>query len=43
MIEKNINVETKTSFKSPSKIKKIDFRYVKNYRLAKKDKTNCYH
>lgn len=39
MVEKAINAEVKTSIQPLFKTKKIDFRYLKDYRLsAKKDK-----
>lgn len=39
MIEKAIDVKAKTSLQPASETRKIDFKYLKNYRLlAKKDK-----
>lgn len=43
MIEKTINAEANTSLQQPSGTKKIDSRYLKNYRLSVKqykDNTN---
>lgn len=38
MVEKIVNVKVKTSLQQISKIKKINFRYAKDYKLTKKDK-----
>lgn len=45
MIEKTVDVKAKASFQPSSKTKKIDFKYPKGYKLAKKDKdkTNWDH
>lgn len=40
MVEKDVDVEVKASFQSPSKIKKIDIRCLKGYRPTKKDKSS---
>lgn len=36
-MEKTVNIEAKTSLQLPSKIRKIDFKCLKGYKLAKKD------
>lgn len=38
MIEKTINVKAKASLQPLSKIREISFKYLKSYRLVKKDK-----
>lgn len=38
MIEKVIDIKIKKNLESFLKITKIDFKYLKNYKLAKKDK-----
>lgn len=40
MIEKIINIKAKTSLQELLRSKKIDFRYLKTHKLAKKDKLN---
>lgn len=40
MVEKTINIKAKASLQLSSKIKKIDFKYSKRYKPAKKNKTN---
>lgn len=40
MVEKVVNAEVKKSLQPPSRTKEINFRYPKDYRPAKKDKTN---
>lgn len=39
-MEKTINIKIKISFQLPLKTKEIDFRCLRGYRLAKKDKIN---
>lgn len=41
MVDKAINVKIKASFQPPLGIKKTDFRYLKGYKLAKKDKNKA--
>ncbi len=45
MVEKAVNIKIKVSFQPLSKIKEIDFRCLKGYRLIKKnkDKVNWEH
>ena len=38
MVEKTFNAKAKTSLQLLLRIKKIDFRYSKNYKSIKKDK-----
>lgn len=40
MVEKTINIKVKSSFQPLLKTRKINSRYLKCYKLAKKDKTN---
>lgn len=40
VIKNAIDVKAKTSLQLPSKIKKINFKYLRGYRLAKKDEIN---
>lgn len=43
MMEKLVNAKIKTSFQQFFKIYKIDSKYVKDYRLANKNKTTRYN
>lgn len=43
VIEKAIDIKAKASFQLPLKIKKINSKYPKDYRPAKKDKINWDH
>ncbi len=39
-MKKAVNIEVKISLQSLLRMKKIDTKYLKDYKLAKKDKTN---